>query len=74
MPALVLIGYWALFTGLIFLALQYLPRKPASCVVALLDLLSQLWLLHVGSRRIQGLSYPLCQGSVARALQRLATG
>jgi hypothetical protein len=28
MPALVLIGYWALFTGLIFLALQYLPRKP----------------------------------------------
>jgi hypothetical protein len=28
MPALVLIGYWALFTGLIFIALQYLPRKP----------------------------------------------
>lgn len=27
MPALVLIGYWALFTGVIFLALQYLPRK-----------------------------------------------
>lgn len=27
MPALVLIGYWALFTGAIFVALQYLPRK-----------------------------------------------
>jgi len=28
MPALVLIGYWALFTGITFVALQYLPRKP----------------------------------------------
>lgn len=27
MPALVLIGYWGLFTGIIFLALQYLPRR-----------------------------------------------
>jgi hypothetical protein len=27
MPALVLVGFWALFTGIIFFALQYLPRK-----------------------------------------------
>jgi hypothetical protein len=27
MPALVLIGYWILFTGITFLALQYLARK-----------------------------------------------
>lgn len=28
MPALVLIGYWVLFTGITFVALQYLQRKP----------------------------------------------
>lgn len=27
MPALVLIGYWVLFSGITFLVLQYLPRE-----------------------------------------------
>lgn len=47
MPALVLVGYWMLFTGVTFLALQYLPckyvngskhqqlRKQKSCPVAM---------------------------------------
>lgn len=34
MPALVLIGYWALFTLITFFALQYLPRKEGRHIAA----------------------------------------
>lgn len=55
MPALVLIGYWMLFTGITFVALQYLKRKLV-CDVCVLS----CWQQGVGSGLGQNRAFSTC--------------